>query len=190
MELKAYWLYRDELVVIDGVILKGMHIIIPTNLRCQILEQLHTYHMGIEKNKTPWPWICIGPALMLILTIFIKNCPTCLNFQQMQPKEKIIHHNIPLHPWEVISMDVFHFNNKNYLCIIDYNSKFPVIKKLEGLSAEILITTTKIIFTKYGIPPKTNVRHQHKFCFWQVQSILQVHQCRTGSIICISSSKQ
>ena len=46
-DLKAYWSYRDELAVIDGVI--------PTNLRHQILEQLHTNHMGIEKNKTPCP---------------------------------------------------------------------------------------------------------------------------------------
>ena len=33
VNLKPYWLYRDELVVIDGVILKGRHIIIPTSLR-------------------------------------------------------------------------------------------------------------------------------------------------------------
>ena len=72
----------------------------------------------------------------------------------MQPKEKIIHHDIPLRPWEVISADIFHFNNKNYLCVIDYNSKFAVIKRLEGLSAENLINTIKVIFAKYGIPPK------------------------------------
>ena len=70
----------------------------------------------------------------------------------MQPKEKIIHHDIPLRPWEVLGADVFHFNNKNYLCIVDYYSKFPIIKKLEGLSAKSLITTTKVIFAEYGIP--------------------------------------
>ena len=37
-DLKAYWSYRDELMAIDEVILKGRHIIIPTNLRHQILE--------------------------------------------------------------------------------------------------------------------------------------------------------
>ena len=41
-----------------------------------------------------------------------------------------------------------------YLCIEDYHSKFPVVKRLEGLSAKSLITTMKIIFTKYGIPGK------------------------------------
>ena len=71
----------------------------------------------------------------------------------MQPKE-IIYHDIPLCPWEVVGTDIFHFNNKNHLCIIDYNSKFLVVKKLEGLSAESLITTTNIIFAKYGILQK------------------------------------
>ena len=72
----------------------------------------------------------------------------------MQPKERIVHHDIPLRPWEVVGADAFHFNNKNYLCIVDYNSKFPIIKRLEGLSAENLINAVKIIFAKYGIPQK------------------------------------
>ena len=72
----------------------------------------------------------------------------------MQPKEKIIHHDIPLRPWEVVGADVFHFKNKHYLYIVDYNSKFPVVKRLERLSADNLINTVKIIFTKYGIPQK------------------------------------
>ena len=70
----------------------------------------------------------------------------------MQPNEKTIHHGIPLRPWEVVGADTFHFNNKNYLHAVDYNSKFPVIKRLEGLSVENQINTVKIIFTEYCIP--------------------------------------
>ena len=50
-DLRPYWLYRDELAVIDGVILKGRHIVIPNSLRQQVLGQLHTNHMGIEETK-------------------------------------------------------------------------------------------------------------------------------------------
>ena len=50
-DIKPYWPYRDELVVIDGVILKGRHIVIPYSLRQQVLTQLHISHMGIEKTK-------------------------------------------------------------------------------------------------------------------------------------------
>ena len=64
----------------------------------------------------------------------------------------IIHHDILLRPWEVLGADIFHLNNKNYLCIIDYHSKFPVIKRMGVLSAESLITTVKVIFVEYGIP--------------------------------------
>ena len=46
---------------------------------------------------------------------------------------------------------MFHYNNKNFLCIVDYNSKFPVVKRLEGLSAKNLTNTVKIIFAEYGI---------------------------------------
>ena len=70
----------------------------------------------------------------------------------MQPKEKIIHHDIPMRPWEVLGAGIFQLNNKNYLCVVDYHSKFPVIKRMEGLSAENLITTVKSIVAEYGIP--------------------------------------
>ena len=72
----------------------------------------------------------------------------------MQPKKKIVHQDIPLRPWEVLGADIFHFNNKNYLCIVDYLSKFPVVKRLEGLSTENLIAKANVIFAEYGIPCK------------------------------------
>ena len=153
-DLSPYWSYRDELVVIDGTILKGRCIIMPNSLRQQVLDQLHTNHMGIEKTKLLACKCVYWSSINADIEKYIKQCATCLEFQQMQPKEKIIHHDIPFRPWEVVGADIFHFNNRNYLCVIDYNSKFPIIKRLEGLSVENLINTVKIIFAKYGIPQK------------------------------------
>ena len=95
----------------------------------------------------------------------MKNCTMCLEFQQMQPMEKIIHCDIPFRPWEVLGADVFHFNNKNYLCIVDYHSKFQVVKRMEGLSTENLITTAELIFVEYGILCKLMSDTGTKFCF-------------------------
>ena len=47
-----------RMVVIDGIILKGKHIIIPNSLKEQVLGQLHTNHMGIEKTKL-LAWECV-----------------------------------------------------------------------------------------------------------------------------------
>ena len=117
MDLQPYWSYRDQMAVIDGIILKGKHIIIPSSLKEQVLSQLHTNHMGIEKTKL-LAWECVyWPSINADINKYIKQCPTCLQFQQMQPQERIIHHDIPLQPWEVVGADVFHYNNKT-ICVL------------------------------------------------------------------------
>ena len=63
----------------------------------------------------------------------------------------MIHHDIPVRPWDVIGADMYTFNNKHYLCIVDYHNKFWIIKKTEDLSADSLILTCKVIFVEYGI---------------------------------------
>ena len=56
-------------------------------------------------------------------------------------KDKIIYHDLPVRPWDVIDMDMLTLNNKHYLCAVDYHSKCPIIKKAEDLSADNLILT-------------------------------------------------
>ena len=50
-QLNAFWNYLDELTVSDGVILKGMRILIPKSLQADLLQQLHYGHQGGEKCK-------------------------------------------------------------------------------------------------------------------------------------------
>ena len=51
IDIRPYWSYRDDLAVIDGVIMKGRCIIMPQDLQQQVLDQLHLNHMAIEKTK-------------------------------------------------------------------------------------------------------------------------------------------
>ena len=51
-------------------------------------------------------------------------------------------------------MDMFQLNNKIYLCVIDYHSKFLIVKKTEGLSSDSLVSTFKFVFSEYSIPHK------------------------------------
>ena len=110
--------------------------------------------MGIEKMKLLACKCVYWHSINIDIKKYIKQCMICLEFQQMQPKEKIIHHEIPLRPWEAVGADVFHFNNINYFCVVDYNSKFPIIGKLQGLLVEHLINAIAAIFTEYGILQK------------------------------------
>ena len=44
-------MFRDDLVVIDSILMKGRYIIAPAELQKQELEKLHSNHMGIENSK-------------------------------------------------------------------------------------------------------------------------------------------
>ena len=54
----------------------------------------------------------------------IKTVLHVLLFSKPSQNEKIINHEIPGKLWEVIGLDMFTLDNKNYLCIVDYHSKF------------------------------------------------------------------
>ena len=154
--LRPCWTFWDAMAVIDWVILNGRCIVI-FNTLSQALEQLHINHMGIEKNKTP----CVNQYISQVLAAILQNCSTCLEFQQTKPKEKIMHHKIPRKPWKVVGAYMFTLHNKTYLCIVDYHSKFPIIKKTEDLAADSLILACKIIFFRIWPTKKNNIR-----CRW------------------------
>ena len=82
-DLQPYWSYRDELAVIDGIILKGKCIFMPNSLRDWVLNQLHTNHMGIEKTSLLACEYVYWPSINADIKKYIKQCPMCLKFQQM-----------------------------------------------------------------------------------------------------------
>ena len=46
-ELKAaFWTYQDELSEVDGILLKGEKILIPQSLRSDMLNRIHSTHLG------------------------------------------------------------------------------------------------------------------------------------------------
>ena len=86
----------------------------------------------------------------------------------------------PSGPWEVLGADAFHFNNKNYLCIVDYHNKFPVIKRMGAINGEsnhhYKDNICRILDTM-----KNDVRCWHQLCFRQIQEILQEAQHQANS---------
>ena len=50
-QIGSYWKSRDYIAVIDGIILKGRQIVIPKELKMQVLNQMDNSHMGIKKIR-------------------------------------------------------------------------------------------------------------------------------------------
>ena len=153
-DIRTYWMFRDDMAVIDWVVIKGRCIIILEALQQQVLKQLHINHMGIKKTKflvcKSVYWIGMNADIENHIKIVLH----ALIFWQTQPKEKFIRHDIAGKPWEVMGVDMSISNNKNYLCIVDYHSRFLRVKKAEDMSADSLILPCKVIFSEFGLLKK------------------------------------
>ena len=80
---------------------------------------------------------------------------------------------------------MFTLNNKHYLCIVDYHSKFPVIKKTEDLSGYNLILMCNIIFAEYGLPKKIMSDSGSSFISDKFKRVMQEPKHRAGIFVII-----
>lgn len=77
----------------------------------------------------------------------------------------------PTAPWEKVGTDLFHYNGKDYVLVIDYYSNFPEIALLTSATSNSVITHVKSIFARHGIPktvvsyngPCYNSKEQQQF---------------------------
>ena len=47
---QPYFTYREELTIVDGLLVKSSRIVIPTDMRHDCLEMLHMSHLGLRKH--------------------------------------------------------------------------------------------------------------------------------------------
>ena len=66
----------------------------------------------------------------MILEMSLKVTQHVLHFE-LQKEEPILH-DIPGRPWETVGADLFIWNNKTYLRIVDYHSRLVVMKLMDG----------------------------------------------------------
>ena len=154
IELHPYFDVRDELTAQDGVLFKGLRCLIPSSLRPKIRECLHGAHTGIESCLRRAREIVYWPGMPAEIKDFISKCEVCASYKKEQPKEPLISHKIPSRPWETVGFDIFHFDNRDYLCTVDYYSSYFEIDPLKDKTASEVIHTLKRHFSRHGIPSK------------------------------------
>ena len=85
-EIQKYWTFREELTIEDGLILKGMRIIIPNKKREEILKQIHEGHLGLNKCQMRAKETVYWPGLNDQLEQLILNCQLCLKYSKLKDK--------------------------------------------------------------------------------------------------------
>ncbi len=151
-ELWEYWTFRCDLVLEDGLVMKGDRVVIPKKLRPEILTAIHTGHQGETKCILLARESVFWPGITNQIREMVKDCQTCQKFQPAQPKMPILQPDLPTHPWEQLGTDIFEFQGHKYLIIVDYYSRFPIIRLLQDTTAETVCNNFKSILAEHGLP--------------------------------------
>ena len=87
----------------------------------------------------------------------ITNCKVCLKYSTANRKDSKqigpqLGQEIPTKPWVQLPTDLFTFQNQNYLLVVDYMSRFPVIRHLTSMTVKAVAEHLKAIFSEFGVP--------------------------------------
>ena len=121
-----------------------------------MIQLLHTGHLGLEKCLNRAKQSMYWPGLYEELKDLVNNCATCLKFSSQKPtclsNRQYAGHEIPVHPWSKLPSNIFYFEGDSYLPIVDYISRFPIIRKLSSMTSKAIAHHMQAIFAKYGWP--------------------------------------
>ena len=150
--IRQYWTFREELAYVDGLIFKNSRLVVPHTLRSEMLSKIHESHMGMVKCKERARDVLYWPGMAKQIEEVVAQCAVCNTHKNSNPKEPLMSHPVPERAWAKIGVDLFHFNDVEFLLCVDYFSKFPELVKLSGTSSKHIIIGLKSMFARHGVP--------------------------------------
>ena len=165
LEFKGYLPVRGELSAIGKLVLRGTRIVIPKQLRCQVLELAHEGHPGIVamkqrlRTKVWWPGIDKEVE---------RACKTCHGYQlvsQPTKPETMTHTELPTAPWQHLTADLLGpLPSGDYVfVVVDYCSRFFDIEFTKSTTSEKLVSMLSTIFVTHDLPLSLRTDNGPKF---------------------------
>lgn len=126
----AYYQCRNDLKIAHNCLFRGEQIIIPTNLRPQIITELHKGHPGVCRMKLLAADKVYWPNITQNIEETVKNCETCAKVAKAPIKCTLKPWPMPTAPWTRVHLDYAGpINGFYFLVIVDAYSKWPEIIK-------------------------------------------------------------
>ena len=102
-----YFRFRDELSEQDGVIFGGNQAVIPSTLRSEMLERIHSAHIRIEGCLRRARECLYWSSMICAVKDYIDKCSICRSFDSKQPTKTLHSHDVPNRPWAKFGTDLF-----------------------------------------------------------------------------------
>lgn len=151
-DVKPFFSFRDELSIEGDIIMRGNRAVIPTSLHPEYMTILHKGHPGMESTKRRARESVFWPSLNNDIETAVKACSVCNSLRPHQQKEPLKLHTVPDLPWSVVGSDIFEWDNRHYLVLVDSYSGWFETDQLNTITSLNVINKLKRHFSVHGSP--------------------------------------
>jgi len=148
--ITPFWDYRHELFIHRGLVMKGDRIIVPVSLRKEMMNLIHSTHIGIDACLRRARECLFWPRMNSELREFIGSCDVCLSYRPDLPKEPLLSHEVPSRPWAKIAADLCEFDGRQLLVVVDYFSNFIEVERLHTTTTRAVTRVLSAMLARYG----------------------------------------
>ena len=160
----------QKLAIIDGILLCGNRLVIPSQLRDKVLEELHIAHQGVVKMKCRARELVWWPGIDLETENWCKSCE-CNVYKAKEPKQPLK----PLwlaHTWDRLHMDFAGpADDRMILVVVDAHTKWLKIVVMHRATSTPTIKAYQLLFSA---SPKRVMDNGSQFVSQEFTQFLEV----------------
>ena len=150
---EIYWNIRTHLTMDDDLIVYGCRLLIPQQMRRDVLAQLHESHQGSVRTKQRARLAVYWPGIDNDIDNVILACKMCQDLLPSNVKEPITCKPTPARPFQEVAGDFRSYAGQDYLILVDCYSDWPdIIPMGHNTTTSRVVTVIRQSFCRTGVP--------------------------------------
>ena len=176
--VKPYYHVKDRLCISDDLLMYSfdggdLRLIIPYNLRPQILRNLHSAHQGVDSITKRARQSSYWPGMGKDIEQLCSSCTSCMERIPSLTKEELIASPVPEYPFEQVASDLFCVNGHHYLIYVDRYTGWIEIAYFKNTPNSNDIETLRDRFHHFGAPTELSIDGGPNISSMEIQSFLK-----------------
>ena len=137
---QPYWQYIAEITVQQGILMKDDRVTVPSALRLDVLDKIHTRHQSIQKCRRERAKCGVWwPNLSKQIEELVGECPTCIKTRANRA-EPMIPSQLPERPFQKVGTDLIEWIGQEFVLVVNYISRYWSTPKIPPLKKWSSIT--------------------------------------------------
>lgn len=151
--MKAFHSRKAELSVVDSCLMFADRVVVPVELKNEVMKELHAGHPGIVRMKNLARSLVFWPGLDADCESCVKKCRACQENAKSPVKVPIQSWPTPEKVWERIHVDYAGpIDGVSYLVVVDAKSKWPEMQPVKCTTASNTVLALNDLFIRFGTP--------------------------------------